>query len=248
MKRPISVSRDESAKALTARWILVLLLALFASGWFYHSFTSGDRSGQDLISFILLGFVYGLLLAAWGLRELLREKHRFERLCSELKGVELGAFLAEREGQPGPLLALLRKLDMQARRSPNAVDAATLISLLHRRLSRTAKLVQRVGVLLVAGGMIGTCIGIGGMLSGLTEVVGSSDGKGGPEFMQGLFAPHGGPLSALASAYNTTLLGIGCGGVVLRALSNVLQDGVDVLADRYEEFICVNCRPAFGKS
>lgn len=242
--RAAPVGREESMLGVAVRWLLVCLLSWIAGAAAFDAFMGGDRSGQSLTEFICVGFFYGLALALLGLGGLLWRKYQLRRVCADLNGQELGRFLAERAHVGGPILALLRKLHAQFERNPASVDAATLIKLAHRRLSRTAMRVRRVGHLLVALGLVGTCTGLIGMLMGLTERVVASSEDGGPELMVALLSP-GGPLSGLSGAYSSTLVGIVCGAIVLRFLAYVVQDGVDALTDNLEEFISVYVRPAF---
>jgi len=245
MKRPRTVARAEGSLGLLVRCGLILFLAWAASETILRHFAMGDRSGQGVTDFIWLGFSVGLAVAFSELVLLLWRRRQFAWLRKEINGEDLRAFVAARASSRNPFVVTLAKLVEQFDRNPAAVDAPTLLGLLHRRFSRNAQRLLRMVVLLLALGLVGTCVGLMGMLSSLTETVAMSDGQGGPEFMRELLA-YGGPLAGLGSAYSSTLIGLACGSIVLRFLGHALQDGVEALVDQFDEWVSVYVLPELG--
>ena len=240
-----SIIKKNSSWALCLSAIGVLFLACVAMGQVFASMEVGDKSGDDFVGFVFIIFFYGLVLSFVGIFFLVKHKRRVSCLPEDLNRKELSWVLNVFKADPSPFIAVIRGMHDQFRRNPKAVDADTLIELFHRRLSVGPRRIIRAGNLSISLGFIGTAYGLLHCLDGLSRAASAAGGDG-ARLMELLFS-NGGPMAALGGAYLSTLVALCCGGVVLRALANVQQDGIDNLVDEFTEIVSLYVKPSFRK-
>ena len=99
-----------------------------------------------------------------------------------------------------------------------------LIQILHDRLMSRNKVVDLFASILITLGLIGTIVGLIQMTTSMAGVI----REGSDGLLLRLFQTEGGggPMSALGTAFYTTLLGAVFGGVMLRVLTNVIDTNI----------------------
>ena len=95
------------------------------------------------------------------------------------------------------------------------IEQDHLIEILHARLLARNRVVELFASLLLTLGLIGTIVGLIVMMGGMKEAL------TGPQ--ADMMKNMSGPLSGLAVAFNTTLIGAIFGGGVLRILNSVID-------------------------
>ncbi len=101
------------------------------------------------------------------------------------------------------------------------ISQDNLVGILHSRLLAKNRKVELLAGVLVTLGLIGTIVGLLVMMAKLKVVIDS--GHGGD--IQALMGGNG-PLSGLSVAFLTTLIAAGFGGVLLKILTGIVEEGI----------------------
>jgi hypothetical protein len=120
------------------------------------------------------------------------------------------------------------------------ISQDTLIEILHSRLMAKNRKVELLASILITVGLIGTILGLMFMMDELIVSMAAVNEEGG--LIQALTA-KGGPLAGLGIAFITTLIGALCGGVILRILSSIVEEGITKYVTLLAEITEVNVLP-----
>lgn len=116
----------------------------------------------------------------------------------------------------------------------------TLIEIINSRLLARNRKVELFASILITVGLIGTIVGLIFMMSRMTEDILASEGGG--NIMTTLVS-DGGALSGLGIAFYTTLVGALFGGVILRILTSIVEEGTTKYVALLAELTEVNVLP-----
>lgn len=116
----------------------------------------------------------------------------------------------------------------------------TLIEILNSKLLAKNRKVELFSSILITVGLIGTIVGLIYMMTQLTTDIKANAGGG--DIMTTLVS-DGGALSGLGIAFYTTLIGALFGGVILRILTSIVEEGITKYVALLAELTEVNVLP-----
>lgn len=116
----------------------------------------------------------------------------------------------------------------------------TLIEILNSKLLAKNRKVELFSSILITVGLIGTIVGLIFMMTQLSEDIMANTGGG--DIMTTLVS-EGGALSGLGIAFYTTLIGALFGGVILRILTSIVEEGITKYVALLAELTEVNVLP-----
>lgn len=102
------------------------------------------------------------------------------------------------------------------------IEQDNLIEILHARLTSRNRTVELLANVLITLGLVGTIIGLLLSVSSLSAALEPSSGAG----VEGVLRSLRGTISALGTAFYTTLAGALLGGVILRILGSVVEAAI----------------------
>lgn len=117
----------------------------------------------------------------------------------------------------------------------------TLVEVLNSRLLARNRKVELHSSVLITVGLIGTIVGLIYMMTQMSRDILASAGSGGD--IMTLLVADGGALSGLGIAFYTTLIGALFGGVILRILTSVVEEGITKYVALLAELTEVNVLP-----
>ncbi|MBA55476.1 MAG: hypothetical protein CMK89_13560 [Pseudomonadales bacterium] len=116
----------------------------------------------------------------------------------------------------------------------------TLIEILNSKLLARNRKVELFSSILITLGLIGTIVGLIFMMTDLTNLFDNAE-QGIPQVSELL--QSGGPLKGLGTAFFTTLIGALFGGVILRILTSIVEEGITKYVALLAELTEVNVLP-----
>lgn len=122
------------------------------------------------------------------------------------------------------------------------ISQDNLVEILHSRLLARNRVVDLFGSILITLGLIGTIIGLIGMMGGMEVAVSGADGDSGA-MADGMMQSLGG----MSTAFYTTLIGAIFGGVMIRILTNVVDASIMRYTAHLAELTEVHVLPAMRR-
>lgn len=123
------------------------------------------------------------------------------------------------------------------------ISQDNLVEILHSRLLARNRVVDLFGSILITLGLIGTIIGLIGMMGGMEIAVTGADGDSGA-MADGMMQSLGG----MSTAFYTTLIGAIFGGVMIRILTNVVDASIMRYTAHLAELTEVHVLPAMRRT
>lgn len=121
------------------------------------------------------------------------------------------------------------------------ISQDTLVEILNSKLQAKNKKVELHASILITIGLIGTIVGLIFMMTKMTLAIRANAGEGGNIMDQ--LTIDGGALSGLGIAFYTTLIGALFGGVILRVLTSIVEEGITKYVALLAELTEVNVLP-----
>ena len=162
-----------------------------------------------------------------------------EQVQTLITGGSVGDFV--RKAESSLLREHVTNLYEISRRNEN-VSQDNLIVLLQSRINSRIRLTDIAGGMLVTLGLIGTILGLIASFGGIDTVMGNLGGDK-SKMLDGFTETLGG----MGTAFYTTLMGSILGGVILRALSSVVDSNADALVGQIAELSEVYILPTLRK-
>lgn len=245
-KRRATVSKPVCAIGVFFRSFAVFLLALLSMLFVSRAYDVGsDDLRNAILAIMTVVLCYGLAVAFLATCHLAIESSKAKKLLHQCEHEEIGSLLRENEGRAGCLLFVLRGI-YQKFQTNREIESNVLFEAMHSRLSEPLSRMETCADVNAQCGLIGTVAGLMMMLGGIPEAVAESSVVGGPSIMESMFMA-GGPLSALGTAFVTTLYGA-VSFVLLGSLAAVHDQSVRRFVVSCKEDIDVYVEPDFRKS
>lgn len=250
MKRPTTIIEAPTYWGLTVRPIWIVVHMAVMGGLLVYAY----HLDELLMGFYLvlgLGFASGLWTTMAGHHIQVVEAKRQRRLFKVLEYQELWRTLEswKEDSLSRRVLMSLHTQNAKSHQRRGSVDADPFLDAMLTRLTARATQVHETGSLCLSLAVLGTMAGLTLMLIHLQEFASTGAlvaGDGGGDIFKQLFS-HEGPLSALGTAFSTSLAG-GAAKLVLTRLGNELHRGAEHITEHLADAIARDVKPSIERS